>query len=74
LHIFYKEQELSFSILKDKPKTKNNVVRKPKVDHPWKKWNIGRGKKFRGIPILLKPEVTPVGLRPPSVTSGITLT
>jgi transposase len=74
LHIFYKEQELSFIILKDKPKTKNNVVRKPKADHPWKKWNIGRGKKFRGIPILRIPEVTPVGLRPPSVTSGITLT
>jgi transposase len=68
LHIFYKVQELSFSILTDKPKIKTNVVRKPKEDHPWKKWNIGKGKKFRGIPILRKPEVTPVGLRPPSVT------
>ena len=74
LHIFYKVQELSFSILTDKPKIKTNVVRKPKEDHPWKKWNIGKGKKFRGIPILRKPEVTPVGLRPPSVTSGNILT
>jgi len=73
LHIFYKEQELCFSVLKNKPQIKTDVVRKPKPDHPWKKWNIGRGNNLRAIPFWREGEVTPVGLRPPYVTSGTTL-
>lgn len=45
LHIFYKDEELSFKVLNSKPKKKVNKAKiKPKGDHPWRQWNIGKGK------------------------------
>jgi len=44
LHIFFRDKELPFELLDGKPKNRPRVILKPKADHPWRNWNIGRGK------------------------------
>jgi len=39
MHIFYNNQELSFTQLKDKPGKKGYKVRAVPKDHPWRRWN-----------------------------------
>lgn len=46
VHIYHQEKEVNYKILKGKPATKERVVRKPKANHPWRNWNIGRGKNM----------------------------
>ncbi len=59
LHIFWKELELDFSLLKAKPRS--NVPRHapPSPDHPWRHIRLGRNRRSG---------VTPLALRAPSVT------
>ena len=61
LHIFWKEHELDFSILKAKPRSPAPRHAPPSPDHPWRHIRLGRKRSQR-------PGVTPVALRAPSVT------
>jgi hypothetical protein len=44
LHIFWKENELKFSILDKEPKPKQRTIRPPAQDHPWRSKMVGRGR------------------------------
>ena len=63
LHIFWREQELCFTPLKNKPRPRKRVQRTPAADHPWRHKPIGRAKHREG---------TPLALRAPSVPSHST--
>jgi transposase len=63
LHIFWREHELRFTRLKQKPRPHARVPRKPAADHPWRRKPVGRAKLSEG---------TPVALRAPSVPSPST--
>src|SRR4030065_297855 len=39
MHIYYNNQELSFTHLKDKPGKKGYKIRAVPKDHPWRRWN-----------------------------------
>jgi len=39
MHIYFNNQELSFTYLKDKPGKKGYKVRAVPKDHPWRRWN-----------------------------------
>lgn len=60
LHMFWREQELTFTLLEHKPRPKPRAPSKPAPDHPWRHKPIGRAKRSEG---------TPVALRAPSVPS-----
>lgn len=38
LHVFYRSQELAYTLLTEKPKPNITVKIKPKADHPWRKF------------------------------------
>ena len=61
LHIFWKELELAFSVLKTKPRSNVPRLVPPSPDHPWRHIRLGRNRNQRS-------GVTPVALRAPSVT------
>lgn len=61
LHIFWKEHELDFSILKAKPRSKPPRRPLPSPDHPWRHIPLGR-KRYQ------LPGVTSLALRTRSVT------
>jgi hypothetical protein len=61
LHIFWKELELDFSVLKTKPRSHDRPHAPPSPDHPWRHIRLGRNRRQRS-------GVTPVALRAPSVT------
>lgn len=61
LHIFWKELELDFSLLKAKPRSKTPRHVQPSPDHPWRQFRLRRKHTQRS-------GVTPVARRPPSVT------
>ncbi|MCI0442398.1 ISNCY family transposase [bacterium] len=42
LHVFYRDQEVKFKPLDEKPKPVTIVKPKPKADHPWRKYRIGK--------------------------------
>jgi hypothetical protein len=46
IHIFYKERVIEYTILESKPKPKKRIETKPKENHPWRKWQIGKGKSL----------------------------
>ncbi len=53
LHIYYNEQELSYKVLKDKPRKKVIRINKPGKDHPWRMMNsILPGNKKSILPAL----------------------
>ncbi len=55
LHISWKEQELSFTPLRGKPKPKALVKRPPPIDHPWRNLKpIGRGRYPNENPVKRK--------------------
>jgi transposase len=61
LHIFWKEHDLDFSVLKAKPKAQLPRHPTPAADHPWRLARLGRYKRHTTI------GATPVALRAPSV-------
>jgi len=63
LHIFWREQELSFTVLQHKLRPRKRVHPKPAANHPWRHKLVGRSKRRDG---------TPVALRAPSVPSRTT--
>jgi transposase InsO family protein len=42
LHVFNRDEELKFKWLDEKPKSKPRVIVKPKANHPWRKYQIGK--------------------------------
>ena len=53
LHIYYNEQELSYKVLKDKPRKKVIRINKPGKNHPWRIMNsILPGNKKNILPVL----------------------
>jgi transposase len=44
VHIFYKEKELDYKLIKERPKNKTRLITKPKSDHPWRKIQFGKSR------------------------------
>jgi hypothetical protein len=44
LHIFNFEEPLKFTELDSKPKRKDKTIKKPPIDHPWRKIKIGKAR------------------------------
>lgn len=42
LHVFYRDEEVEFKWLDQKPKPKAHVIPKPKADHPWRKYRLNK--------------------------------
>jgi len=42
IHIFNKEKELDYKLIKERPKNKTRLITKPKSDHPWRKIQFGK--------------------------------
>src|SRR3990172_2318617 len=49
LHIFWKEQELSYKLLNSKPKPKAQTLHRPSADHPWRKRFLHTGRTLQQV-------------------------
>lgn len=42
MHIFYRDREIEFKLLKHKPMRQPRIILRPKASHPWRRRRVGR--------------------------------